>query len=252
MNQDTPTSTPLEQSSTGTLVCDNCFGQLVDQIFLGNIIRPLFLKGDSDQIKDGLINFVTSAGVVSALMISISTGQAFSVQAYDWMSTINVICWYLATWMSMWSVVVSTILGVLLSITPRSNLRKVGQKLLYVWVVPAWLMLWSSFCIVSAIWSQAEMGFRLSMAANSTRVQSQEILIVWVTRCCYIVTVTLTGVSFLTVMCCSAQLDTYFGIESVHVRATKGTRKGGEEKKEKNVINPINIGLVGMRKNEEE
>ena len=100
MNQRKHTSS-YEEHGGGKLMCDNCIGQLIDTLFLGNIIRPLFVKGDSTQIKEGLINFVTSAGVVSALMISISSGQAFTVEAYDWMSTINVVCWYVATWMSM-------------------------------------------------------------------------------------------------------------------------------------------------------
>lgn len=95
----------------GTLVCDNCLGKCIDKAFLGNFIRPLFVGGDAEHIKEGLIAFVTSAGVVSALLIGISSPQAFSVEAYDWMSTLNVICWYISTWTSMWSVVISTILG---------------------------------------------------------------------------------------------------------------------------------------------
>ena len=215
----------FEEHGGGKLICNNCFGHMVDKIMLGNIIRPLFMKGDAQQIKDGLINFVTSAGVVSALFISISSGQAFSVEAIDWVSTINVLCWYISTWLSMWSVVVSTLLGVLLSITPEDNLRKVGQKMLYLWVCPAWLMLWSSFCLVTAIWSSAEMGYReavdsgssMNSTSTSTRNEEHEFIVMWFARAFYGATVLATAVAFLILMCCSGTMEKYLGIESVHV-----------------------------------
>ena len=118
---------------------------------------------------------------------------------------------------------VSTLLGVLLSITPQCNLRKVGQKLLYVWVIPAYMMLMSAFCIITAVWSQAEMSFRQATDVNSTSTRSptQEKIIVWINRGCYGWSFLVTCIVCLILFCCAKKLEKYTGIESVSVMTTK-------------------------------
>ena len=193
-------------------------------------IRPLFKFGDEEKIKDGLINFVTSAGVVSALLIGISSGQAFSVSAYDFMSSICVFAWYFSTWMSMWCVVLSTGLGVLLSITPQQNLREVGQKLLYLWVLPAWLMIFSCVWMFVAIWAQAEMGYRLVLALNQTsqpHLATQQAIIVWVSRLSFVFTCMFGSFALLMIMFCAHKCKKYTGIETIEV-APADSKKGKE------------------------
>ena len=168
----------IESSEAAHVPCDNCCGNMFDRLFLGNIMRPLFEQGDPQQVKDGLINFVTSSGVVSALFISISIEYAFGVEATNWASTLMAFMWYLSTFLSMWCVVVSTILGVLLSITPFNHIMTVGKKMLYAWTVPGWLMMSSSGCLVVAIWSRAEVDYihvskavAVAASSNSTAIQ---------------------------------------------------------------------------------
>lgn len=196
-------------------------------------IRPLFKFGDEEKIKDGLINFVTSAGVVSALLIGISSGQAFSVSAYDFMSSICVFAWYFSTWMSMWCVVLSTGLGVLLSITPQQNLREVGQKLLYLWVLPAWLMIFSCVWMFVAIWAQAEMGYRIALALNQTsqpHLATQQAIIVWVSRLSFVFTCMFGSFALLMIMFCAHKCKKYTGIETIEVAPTD-SKKGKERLK---------------------
>ena len=193
-------------------------------------IRPLFKFGDEEKIKDGLINFVTSAGVVSALLIGISSNQAFGVTPYDFMSSICVFAWYLSTWMSMWCVVLSTGLGVLLSITPQQNLREVGQKLLYLWVLPAWLMIFSCIWMFVAIWAQAEMGYRIVLALNQTsqpHLATQQAIIVWVSRLSFGFTCVFGIFAFFMTMFCAHKCRRYTGIETIDVAPTD-SKKGKE------------------------
>ena len=190
----------------------------------------MFKFGDEEKIKDGLINFVTSAGVVSALLIGISSNQAFSVSAYDFMSSICVFAWYFSTWMSMWCVVLSTGLGVLLSITPQQNLREVGQKLLYLWVLPAWLMIFSCVWMFVAIWAQAEMGYRIALALNQTsqpHLATQQAIIVWVSRLSFGFTCMFGIFAFFMTMFCAHKCRRYTGIETIDVAPTD-SKKGKE------------------------
>jgi len=49
----------------------NCFFILLDKMFLGHFVRPLFKpSGDPSQVREGLNNTVTTAGVVAALVLS--------------------------------------------------------------------------------------------------------------------------------------------------------------------------------------
>ena len=190
----------------------------------------MFKFGDEEKIKDGLINFVTSAGVVSALLIGISSNQAFGVSPYDFMSSICVFAWYLSTWMSMWCVVLSTGLGVLLSITPQQNLREVGQKLLYLWVLPAWLMIFSACWMFVAIWAQAEMGYRIVLALNQTsqpHLATQQAIIVWVSRLSFGFTCMFGIFAFFMTMFCAHKCRRYTGIETIDVAPTD-SKKGKE------------------------
>ena len=77
--------------------------------------------------------------------------------------------WYLSSMFSMWSVIISTMAGVLLSVTPESNILVMGQKMLYIWVIPAWLMLWAWFCLFLGIWTQAEVNYSKTMIKNNLR-----------------------------------------------------------------------------------
>ena len=74
--------------NSGKLLCDNCIGDLIDMVFFGPMIRPLFdLKNFKDaeeageKIKTGLLEFVAASGVVSALLVGIAIGQAFGSEA---------------------------------------------------------------------------------------------------------------------------------------------------------------------------
>ena len=197
----------IESSEAAHVPCDNCCGNMFDRLFLGNIMRPLFEQGDPQQVKDGLINFVTSSGVVSALFISISIEYAFGVEATNWASSLMAFMWYLSTFLSMWCVVVSTILGVLLSITPFNHIMTVGKKMLYAWTVPGWLMMSSSGCLVVAIWSRAEVDYihvskavAVAASSNSTAIQSTQaslafhaLIVVWLARVGFIITVCSTS-----------------------------------------------------------
>jgi len=250
----------IESSEAAHVPCDNCCGNMFDRLFLGNIMRPLFEQGDPQQVKDGLINFVTSSGVVSALFISISIEYAFGVEATNWASTLMAFMWYLSTFLSMWCVVVSTILGVLLSITPFNHIMTVGKKMLYAWTVPGWLMMSSSGCLVVAIWSRAEVDYihvskavAVAASSNSTAIQLTTqaslafhgLIVVWLARVGFIITVCSTLMGFLIVLCCTNAMEKYLGIETM---SRKSIKVGESRRKGVNVLNPIEgVGKGGAK-----
>ena len=234
--------------------CDNCCGNAVDRLFLGNIMRPLFEQGNQQQVKDGLINFVTSSGVVSALFISISIEYSFGIAATDWVSTLMATMWYLSTYLSMWCVVVSTILGVLLSITPENNIMTVGKKMLYAWTFPGWLMMSSCGCLVVAIWARAEVDHiqvfaTMAEASNSSNtavkltqasLAHHALIVVWLARVGFVITILSAMIGFLIVLCCTDGMETYLGIETLSRSNSKGARRSGNgEGKARNVLNPL-------------
>ena len=130
--------------------------------------------------------------------------------------------WYLSSMFSMWSVIISTMAGVLLSVTPESNILVMGQKMLYIWVIPAWLMLWAWFCLFLGIWTQAEVNYSKTMIKNNqTEVLFQnEGAVIWFTRGFAAWTLLCCGIGMLIIMCAPDFMQKYMGIQTSHAKGT--------------------------------
>jgi hypothetical protein len=153
---------------------------------------------------------------------------------------VDIVCLLTIFWLrSFFLLCTLRFIGVLLSITPKTSIRKLGQKMLYFWVIPAWMMMISCGGLVTATWSQAEIGYRMAKAANSTTTRNvnQEFVIVWVSRLCYFGTLSVCFVALLMIFFCAGSMGKYLGIESQdvsikHSRAAKSNMKRLHEKRE--------------------
>lgn len=201
-----------------------CFYRLIDKLFLGHYIRPLFVNKDNNAatIRDGLTNTVVTAGVVGALIFSMTVEAAMSSKPEEsTLSTIASFFWYSASGTAVYSVLTSTLAAVALAITPENRIYIIGRKLLYCWVLPFLTTIMSVLCMGLGMWSDAE-SQRLRVLEESFNITGTEAIttfqhggiVIWSVRVFFITTLFVGTCLTVFVVFCGERIERLTGIES--------------------------------------
>ena len=213
-----------------------CVGACLDKIFMGHYVRPLFHKGNNPAaVRDALTNTVVTAGVVGALVFSMTVEAAVNSQPDGrFYTTTASFCWYGASGTACWAIITSTLAAIALAITPEDRINIMGRKLLYCWVLPFETTMFSVVYMGLGMWADAERN-REAFLEEYYNMTSREAyftikhggIVIWAMRA-YMV---FTGIIalFLTffIICCGERVEEATGIISTTTEEEK-ILEGGE------------------------
>lgn len=195
----------------------------MDKIFLGHYVRPLFNGNQSPgAIRDGLNNTVVTAGVVGALVFSLTIEAALDSEPNGMIySTIASFSWYAASGCALWSILTSTLAAVAIAITPEDRINIIGRKLLYCWVIPFETTMFSVAWMALGMWTDAERNREILLEEQHNMTGSAAFfsaahggIVIWSVRAFMVFT---GGISFLIsviVVCCGEKVEKATGLIS--------------------------------------
>jgi len=218
--------------------CGCLFGCL-DKIFLGHFVRPLFNgKNDAGTIRDGLTNTVVTAGVVGALVFSLTLEAAMNStpDGYFYATTAS-FCWYASSGNACWSIISSTLAAVALAITPEERINIIGKKLLYCWVIPFETTMFSVAFMGLGMWMDAERGREsfLQETYNWTGNDAFATLkhggiVIWSVRLFVLFTSLVGFVMTFVLLCCGERVENVTGIEAESMNGEIQNKEVDEQK----------------------
>ena len=238
----------------------NCFYVLLDKMFLGHFIRPLFKPdGDASQVREGLNNTVTTAGVVAALVLSMVVEPAMSSTSETNWAIAASFCWYSSCMMSCFSVINSTLGAVVIAITPHGKLldsvnekgqRKagMGRKLLYAWTLPFEFTFGSVGMLFCGIWIDAESKrelfllteYNMTFGLQSFLEPRHGGIVIWFVRFSMVLGLLASLVTSIMMICFSDKIESFTGVEATTIKEhVEEVGKEGKQSEKTTKISPV-------------
>jgi len=225
-----------------------CCRKCLDRIFLGHLVRPLF-SGDNNAtaIRDGLTNTVVTAGVVGALVFSMTLEAAMQSEpdGKSYATTAS-FCWYASSGNACWSVLTSTLAAVALAITPEHRINVIGLKLLWCWVIPFEATMMSLMFMGLGMWADAERAREAFLESNFNMTGTDAFLafqhggiVIWSVRFFMVFTGLVGAILTLFVMCCGRKLERATGLATTTAIGEHHAADATEQKARRAKISPV-------------
>jgi hypothetical protein len=206
-------------------------------MFMGHYVRPLFHKGNNPTaVRDALTNTVVTAGVVAALVFSMTVEAAVNSQPDgQFYATAASFCWYGASGFSCWAIITSTLAAIALAITPEDRINIIGRKLLYCWVLPFETTMFSVVYMGLGLWADAERNREVFLEEYHNMTGHEAYfsikhggIVIWVLRAYMVFTGIVALVLTLFIICCGERVEKATGIISTTTEEEKLHEEGGE------------------------
>jgi hypothetical protein len=222
-----------------------CMLGCLDKIFLGHFVRPLFNgNNDAGTIRDGLTNTVVTAGVVGALVFSLTLEAAMnSTPNGNFYATTASFCWYASSGNACWSILSSTLAAVALAITPEERINIIGKKLLYCWVIPFETTMFSVAFMGLGMWMDAERGRETYLLDNYNWTGTDAFttfkhggIVIWSVRLFMLFTFTVGSTMAFVMFCCGERVERATGIEAQSMDEAIQNKEVDEQKSTVKVV----------------